>query len=93
MNAIVECRDHRNKGPQLYIGCYAKGTWAGRMEKSQCHILEQHKFTLEIIGPVVHNRDSTEVRKLLNEYLARWKIESNLHILEIVTAVDRRRST
>ena len=89
MNAIVECRHHGVKGPGTLAAMLIEGTWRGW--ESLFNILEQHKLTLAIIGPVVvHKRDITEVRnKKVIEALRHRNIKNISHILEIVNnAID-----
>ena len=52
MNAIVECRDHRDKGPGTLASMLIEGTWRGW--KNLFRILERENFTTsKVVGPVV----------------------------------------
>lgn len=89
VNAIVECRDNRDRGPGTLAAMLIEGTLRGW--KSLFCILERHNLTSKMVGPVVvHKGDTVEDRnKKITRALKRFNIESSSLIFEcIVRAID-----
>ena len=84
MNAIVECRKNREKGPGTLAAMLIEGTWRGW--KSLFHILDERNLTLKVVGPVVvHQRDAIEDRdKKIIDAIKRYNTKSDSHIPECV---------
>ena len=87
LNAIVECRKNRDKGPRTLAAMLIEGTWRGW--KSLFSILEQRNLISVIpIEPlaVVNKSDAVEVtNKKVTEALKRCKVEVKPDMLEVVT--------
>ena len=76
IDAIVECREHRDKGPGTLAAMLIEGTWRGW--KSLFRILEQRNLTsaVPIGGPIVKKSDTVDVtNKKVTQALERLKIE------------------
>ena len=89
VNAIVECRDNRDKGPGTLAAMLIEGTLRGW--KNLFCILKQHNLTSKMVGPVVvHKGDTVEDRnKKITKALERCNVESSSQIFECVArAID-----
>ena len=87
IKAIVECREHRDKGPHTLAAMLIEGTWRGW--KSLFRILEQRNLISAIpIGPVVvvTKSDTTEdTNKKVTKALEQFSVEVKPDMLERVT--------
>ena len=84
LNAIVECRDHRDKGPGTLTAMLIEGTWRGW--KSLFRILEQRNLTPLIPLAVVRKSDAVDVtNKKITEALKQCKVEVKPDMLKVVT--------
>ena len=87
MDAIVECRKNREKGPGTLAAMLIEGTWRGW--ESLFHIFDECDLTLKVVGPVVvHHRDTTENRdKKIIDAIKQYNTKTNSHIPECVPEV------
>ena len=90
VNAIVECRDNREKGPGTLAAMLIEGTLRGW--QNLFRILERRRdLTSKRVGPVVVHKGGTveDRNKNITRALKRYNIESSSQILECVArAID-----
>ena len=81
LDAIIECRSHRDKGPATLTAMLIEGTWRGW--KNLFDNLEKNNLLTSInpIGPVVVNKsDDVQLRNAkLVKIFRRFDIEDKLH--------------